>query len=62
MLQASFMENPAHPYTIAGNICWALLFGWQLVLAHLGAALVQALSIVGLSTAIVNVQMATYVM
>lgn len=56
------MENPAHPYTIAGNICWALLFGWQLVLAHLGAALVQALSIVGLSTAIVNVQMATYVM
>lgn len=58
----SFLDNPAHPYTIAGNIVWALLFGWPLVLAHLSAALIQALTIVGLSTAILNVKMATYVM
>ncbi|KAL6782646.1 hypothetical protein ACKKBG_A07580 [Auxenochlorella protothecoides x Auxenochlorella symbiontica] len=57
----SFLDNPAHPYTIAGNIVWALLFGWPLVLAHLSAALIQALTIVGLSTAILNVKMATYV-
>lgn len=55
------MENPTHPYTIAGNVVWAVLFGWALTMAHLATALVQALSVVGIPTAITNVQLASYV-
>lgn len=58
----SFLENPTHAYTIAANITWAVLFGWALVLAHLAAAIVQAVTIIGIPTAILNVQLAAYVM
>lgn len=60
-LDTSPWNNPAHPYTIAANVVWAVVFGWAMVLAHLTAALVQAATIVGISTALTNVQLATYV-
>ena len=61
-LQSGFWNNPAHPYTIAANIAWAVLIGWALVLSHLAAALVQALTIINIGTALTNIEMAKYVM
>jgi uncharacterized membrane protein YccF (DUF307 family) len=59
-VQAPAWGNPAHPYTIAANVVWAVLFGWQLALAHLTAGLVQALTIIGIGTAIVQWQLAVF--
>lgn len=57
-----FYRNPRHPYTIAANVAWAVLLGWALVMFHAAAALVQALTIVGLSTALTQLELASYVM
>jgi uncharacterized membrane protein YccF (DUF307 family) len=58
--QAPAWNNPAHPWTIAANVVWAILFGWQLFLAHLAAALFQAATIIGIGTALTNVQLAFF--
>jgi uncharacterized membrane protein YccF (DUF307 family) len=40
------------PMIIAANVVWAIFFGWAIFLGFLFAALVQALTIVGLPTAL----------
>ena len=60
LLQAPAWGNPAHPYTIAANVVWVVLFGWSLAAMHLAAALVQAATIIGLGTAVTNVQLAMF--
>lgn len=62
LLQAPAWGNPAHPYTICANGVWCVLFGWQMALAHLTAALFQALTVIGLGTALTNVQLAQFAM
>lgn len=61
-MQAPAWNNPAHPWTICANVVWAVLFGWHLAVAHLLAALVQALTVVGIGTALTNVQLAAFAM
>ncbi|PRW33276.1 Integral membrane [Chlorella sorokiniana] len=58
--EGPFWNNPASPWTIAANGVWCILFGWQLALAHLAAALVHALTVIGLGTALTNVQLALF--
>ena len=41
---------------------WAIVFGWNLALAHLAAALVQALTVIGIGTALTNLQLAAFAM
>ena len=60
LLQAPAWGNPAHPYTIAANVIWVVLFGWSLAAMHLAAALVQAATIIGIGTAVTNVQLAMF--
>lgn len=48
--------------TTAANVVWLVLFGWGLALAHLGAALIQALTIIGIGTAITQVKIAVFVL
>lgn len=60
--QAPVWGNPLHPYCIAGNVAWLLFFGWGLALAHVAAALVQALTIIGLPTALTQLQLAAFVL
>lgn len=60
--QSHAWNNPHHPFTIAANVLWAVLFGWQLALMHLAAGLVQALTIVGFGTALTSLQLAAFAM
>ncbi len=41
-----------------GNIIWALLFGWWLALGHLAAALLCALTIIGIPFALQHLKLA----
>jgi len=43
---------------VLGNILWILLFGWELVLANLMAALVFAVTIVGIPFAVQSMKLA----
>lgn len=61
-MQAPVWSNPAHPYTICANVVWLVLFGWNLALLHLAAAAVQALTIIGIGTALTNLQLAWFAM
>lgn len=60
--QAPIWGNPLHPYCIAGNVAWLVLFGWGLALAHVAAALVQAATVIGLPTALTQLQLAMFVL
>jgi len=40
------------------NVLWLLLFGWGLALAHLGAALACAVTIIGIPFAVAHVKLA----
>ena len=41
----------------AANIVWLIIFGWAAALGHLFAAIIQACTIVGIGTAITNLQL-----
>ena len=41
-----------------GNILWLLLFGWWLALGHVGAALLSALTIIGIPFAVAHLKLA----
>lgn len=41
-------ENANRPLRVLFNIVWLLLFGWEIAMAHLFAALVLAVTIIGL--------------
>ena len=60
LLQAPAWENPASFWTTSANVVWCLLFGWSLCIFHLTAALAQALTIIGLGTALTQLQLALF--
>lgn len=41
-----------------GNVLWFLLFGWWLALGHVGAALLSALTIIGIPFAVAHLKLA----
>ena len=45
------------PLGTVGNVLWVVLIGWWLALAHVAAAVVVALTIVGLPAAWVNLKL-----
>lgn len=53
-------RDPLSPFCIAANITWLVLFGWPLTLGHLTAALAQALTIIGIPTAVVSLTLARF--
>lgn len=61
-IHSSPWNNPAHPFSVVANVVWLLLFGWALACLHLAAAVVQALTIIGLATALVNLELAVFVL
>ncbi|KAJ3128902.1 hypothetical protein HK098_003229 [Nowakowskiella sp. JEL0407] len=60
--QTGWTDNPMHPYTAIANIVWLFFFGWNLCLAHLTLAMVQALTIIGLGNAIIHVRLAAFIL
>ncbi len=43
--------------SVAGNIIWLVFAGWWLALLHLVAALVLAITIIGIPLAIANIKL-----
>lgn len=52
-------QSWAHP-SQAANIVWLIIFGWAAALGHLFAAIIQACTIVGIGTAITNLQLMVF--
>ena len=44
--------------TTAFNVFWAILFGWEIALAHLTSALILAITIIGIPFALQHVKLA----
>lgn len=45
-------------FGLLGNVAWILVFGWELCLAHLAAACMLAITIVGIPFAMQHVKLA----
>ena len=45
------------PLRVVFNLIWILLFGWEIAIAHLGSALVCAVTIVGLPFAVQHLKL-----
>lgn len=60
-LESSMWHNPEHPFTIAANVIWLIFFGWGFALLHLFAAIIQALTIVGIGTALTQLKLLSYI-
>jgi uncharacterized membrane protein YccF (DUF307 family) len=58
--QLKWYQNPVHPFCIAANILWLIFFGWPLFLGHVASALVQIPTIIGIPTAVTQLQMAKF--
>jgi uncharacterized membrane protein YccF (DUF307 family) len=43
--------------SVIGNVLWLVLFGWELALLHLLAAVLTAITIIGLPLAVANVKL-----
>ena len=41
-----------HPLTCIANVIWLIFFGWEIVLLFWLTAIVQALTVVGIGTAL----------
>ncbi|GAB4005019.1 YccF domain-containing protein [Glycomyces albus] len=50
-------EPGAGCLTLAANILWLILFGWELALGHLLTGLIQAITIIGIPLAVANWKM-----
>ena len=42
---------------IAFNVIWILLFGWEIAIAHAGAALILAITIIGIPFAVQHIKL-----
>lgn len=51
------VKSSYHYYRIAANVVWLVLVGWALAMGHLMAAMVSALTIIGLGTAYTNIRL-----
>lgn len=49
--------NANSPLRIVFNLIWLVLFGWEIALAHLGSALVLAVTIIGIPFALQHLKM-----
>lgn len=52
------VARDAGVWSLIGNVVWILLFGWGLAVAHLAAALLLALTIIGIPFAVAAVKLA----
>ncbi len=50
-------EDANSTLRIIFNILWAVLFGWEIALAHLGSAIVLAITIVGIPFALQHIKL-----
>ncbi len=51
------LEDANSTLGIIFNILWAVLFGWEIALAHLGSAIVLAITIVGIPFALQHIKL-----
>ena len=51
------MENANSTLNIIMNIIWAVLFGWEIALAHLTGAFFLAISIIGIPFAVQHIKL-----
>lgn len=51
-------QDSDEPLALVGNVFWVVLVGWWLALAHLGAAMLLFVTIVGIPFAVVVARMA----
>lgn len=49
--------NANSPLRVVFNILWIVLFGWEIALAHLGSAIVCALTIIGIPFAVQHLKL-----
>jgi uncharacterized membrane protein YccF (DUF307 family) len=54
------LSNPKSPLTVAANVIWAVLFGVPIAVMLLGMCLVQALTIIGIPSALNFPKMALF--
>ena len=50
-------EDANSTLRIIFNILWAVLFGWEIALAHLGSAIVLAITIIGIPFALQHIKL-----
>lgn len=53
-------SNPIHPFTCIANVIWLVFFGWEIVLLFWVVAIIQALTVVGIGTAIQMFQLSMF--
>ena len=49
--------NANSPLRVIFNLIWILLFGWEIAVAHLAAAIVCAVSIIGIPFAVQHIKL-----
>ena len=54
------LGDPWHPFSVAANIVWLLVFGWQLFLAHLLLAVVQFITIIGFANGVQHLKLSVF--
>jgi uncharacterized membrane protein YccF (DUF307 family) len=50
-------DRDAGCLSLAGNVLWLILFGWELAVAHLVTGFLQAITIIGIPLAVANWKM-----
>ena len=50
-------ENANSPLRVLFNIVWLVLFGWEIALAHLGSAVLLAITIIGIPFALQHIKL-----
>ena len=50
-------ENANSPLRVLFNIVWLVLFGWEIALAHLGSAVLLAITIIGSPFALQHIKL-----
>lgn len=55
-----FWDKASNPFTIVANVFWLVFFGWEIATFHLIAAVIQALTVVGIGNAVQNVRLAKF--
>jgi uncharacterized membrane protein YccF (DUF307 family) len=45
-------SNPIHPFTCIANVIWLVFFGWEIVLLFWAVAIIQALTVIGIGSAL----------
>ncbi len=51
------LEDANSPLRIIFNVIWMFLFGWEIAIAHAGAALILAITIIGIPFALQHLKL-----